>query len=921
MRDGSRGDSLDSLIVGREAEILAVTGLLDSPAPERALVLVGDTGIGKTTIWEMGIAAASEAGSLVLSARPATAEANFTYVGLADLLSEVNPEILERLPEPQRHALAVALLREEPGETPPGPRAVATGLLSALRELVAQQPVLVAIDDIQWLDSASAEAVSFAARRLDQEPVRFFLTRRAGEQAALEQLFTPGTLAQLQLTGLSLGAVRSILSKRLGLHLRPRVLRQIFEASGGNPLFALELGQPLAERGQPDVGDELPVPKAVADLVGDRVARLSSEVRRVLLAVALSPGVRRQQLDKLASSATVEEAIARGVLTVAGNRVRATHPLLATAARGGASDTEQRLLHRELAELVDDPERAAHHLALAADQPDTHLAAIIAAAARRAAARGATADAAELSAHAFRLTPVGTEERVERLFTFAERLTDVGERRRASDLLKSELATLATGAARATAHLLLFDTDFQLFHINTSGGHIEQALSESPLGSAVWVRATCTWARFLLVASLERIAEAEQLATAALAEASVADGHLQRKVLQTLALARVLRGKPIDDLAVRFDSVSSDAYTIRHGIERLAAERHAVRGEVDVARAIFQRLLQVARERDETWSFVWLLFQRCELELRAGNWDAASQALTEISDSPGRELIDEPAYDRCQALLAAGRGQVEEAQCWSARSISQCERRGLRWDWLEALRAQGQAALLARNAARASQSLSEVWNHAIREGIDEPGEFAVAPDLVEALLELGQIDEARAVTDRLRALSVAQEHPWGLASTTRCECLMALSQANDVDAVERLSAAADSYAALGLQFDHARTLLAGGRAARRRRMWGAARDLLDRSVAAFEAIGSTGWAEAARSESARIGGRKRDKHEQLSPTERRVAELAADGLANKEIAAHLAVSVYTVEGHLTHVYRKLGVRSRVQLSSSLNKIE
>ena len=241
----------------------------------------------------------------------------------------------------------------------------------------------------------------------------------------------------------------------------------------------------------------------------------------------------------------------------------------------------------------------------------------------------------------------------------------------------------------------------------------------------------------------------------------------------------------------------------------------------------------------------------------------------------------------------------------------------MRWNWLEAMRARGLAALLAHDPARAVESFAPVWDHTQREGVTEPAEFPVAPDLVEALLELGRHDDARAVCDRLRELAVEQEHPWGLATATRCEGLLALSAAGDEAALPRLAEATAAYDALGLRFDRARTLLAAGRCARRLRKWSAARELLAQAAAAFDQVGSDGWARDARAELARIGGRKPRADGALTATEQRVAALAAEGRSNKGIAEQLCVSVHTVERHLLHAYAKLGVRSRTQLANRL----
>jgi DNA-binding NarL/FixJ family response regulator len=267
-----------------------------------------------------------------------------------------------------------------------------------------------------------------------------------------------------------------------------------------------------------------------------------------------------------------------------------------------------------------------------------------------------------------------------------------------------------------------------------------------------------------------------------------------------------------------------------------------------------------------------------------------------------------------------GRGLPDEAERWAASSLASAEPRGYHWQALEARRALGVAALLAHEPRRAAESLGAVWEHMRREGVDDPGVFPVAPDLVEALVELRRLDEARAVTGRLRGLSEEQEHPWGLAGANRSAALIALvSGAEGEHASVELAGAAAAYGALGLPFDRARTLLALGRAQRRARRWGAARAALEQAAAAFDELGSVGWAQDARSELERVGGRRPREAGKLTPAERRVAELAAEGLANKEIASALFVTVRTVEVHLKHVYTKLGIRSRTQLARRLSE--
>jgi DNA-binding CsgD family transcriptional regulator len=269
-------------------------------------------------------------------------------------------------------------------------------------------------------------------------------------------------------------------------------------------------------------------------------------------------------------------------------------------------------------------------------------------------------------------------------------------------------------------------------------------------------------------------------------------------------------------------------------------------------------------------------------------------------------------------VLAAGRGSVAEAERWALEAIERAEEIGSKWDGLEGLRALALAAVLDHKPAAAVEALREVWQHTEAEGVSEPGVFPVAPELVEVLAEVGELDEARVVTARLRELAQDQAHPWGLISVERCEAVVALAgDTYDTEAAARLVAAADAYEKLGLRFDAARSLLAAGRAARRFKQWGLARSSLEAAAATFEKIGSPAWAEQVRSELTRVGARRPRPAGELTETELRTAQLAAAGLSNKEISGELFVTVHTVEIHLSRAYAKLGVRSRGQLAQHL----
>ena len=391
-------------VVGREPELATLARFLETESPA-AFVLTGEPGAGKTTLWESGTELGRRHGLRVLAARPNDAETGLSFGALADLLEAVDLDDLAAVPAPQRRALETALLRSEADGEPAEPFAVSAGLLSILRALAEQDPLLVAVDDIPWLYRPSAEALGYSARRLDGHAVRFLLARRTGERTDLERALDPAGIERLEVGPVSLGAARRILFERLGLSLPIRVVRQLQETSRGNPLFLLELGRMLVGRELPKIGEDVPVPGRVEDLLGTRIEQLSRPVRKVLLALALDSDLRVPQLARITDTATVDRAVDAGLVLVDVDRARASHPLLASAALTRSKSSERRALHLELAGVATDSRLKAWHLALATERPNGKLAARVGAAATDAATRGAAQEAVVLAEHALRLTP------------------------------------------------------------------------------------------------------------------------------------------------------------------------------------------------------------------------------------------------------------------------------------------------------------------------------------------------------------------------------------------------------------------------------------------------------------------------------------------------------------------------------------
>jgi predicted ATPase len=396
-------------VVGRESEIDSVHDFLEAvPGGPIALLIEGEIGIGKTTLWREGVAEAGERGLQVLMSRPVEAEIALPFAVLGDLLGDVTDAALGRLPDPQREALEVALLRARTKHGGLQRRAVALGVLGAIRVLAEDAPLVLAIDDAQWLDPPSADALAFAARRLRDEPIGFLLARRAEaseeSRVELETALDSDRLTRLVIGPLDIRSLDRLLRAQLGWQFLRPALVELQRVSGGNPFFALELGRALLTR---DVslapGEPLPVPATLNELVRERLAGIPAAAREAALVVS---ALSRPTVELVAAAAgggggaaALEKAAAAAVLEVADGRVRFSHPLLASVVYAQTPPARRRELHARLAEIVDDPDEQALHLALAASGPDAQVAATVEDAARRARARGAPQAA---NAHAVR---------------------------------------------------------------------------------------------------------------------------------------------------------------------------------------------------------------------------------------------------------------------------------------------------------------------------------------------------------------------------------------------------------------------------------------------------------------------------------------------------------------------------------------
>ena len=473
-------------VVGREREIAVVSAFLDPvPRSPRALLVEGQAGIGKSTVWFECVRLAEARGYRVLRARPAESEARLSYAALADVVGPAFDEARARLPQPQELALAATLLRVTSSEAA-DPRTVATAVVGVLTELVRQQPVLVAIDDVQWVDLASRRALEFAVRRLPAQ-LRLLVTRRSEGAAevplGLDRALPPDAFQRVVLGSLSLASLHHIVRERLGTSLMRPMIARIAEASGGNPFFAIEIARAGAGRATgPSEPAPLPVPQSALKLAAERVSALSGTAREaVLVAASLSRPTADGILAALPDDSDGETAIAEaedaGVLVTEDGRIRFTHPLLASAVYASVSAARRRALHRRLAEVVSDAEERARHLSQSLTDADESVAAEIERAARHAVLRGAFDAAAELFGAACRLTPAANRESLARRAlghaSALLRTGDVADARRLADGMEMDGLSPVLQAQRLQ---LLAEVEWDDGSIPLATSYLERAL-------------------------------------------------------------------------------------------------------------------------------------------------------------------------------------------------------------------------------------------------------------------------------------------------------------------------------------------------------------------------------------------------------------------------------------------------------------
>jgi DNA-binding CsgD family transcriptional regulator len=910
--------------VARERELEAVADLLDRARTGSALLeLEGEAGIGKTTVFRAATSQAREAGYRVLSCRPAESEMALAFVSLGDLLEPVLEETRSLLPAPQLSALEAALSHVEPAETF-GPLAVSRATLAVLRALSSQGPVLIAVDDLQWLDPSSAAVLTFAVRRLGAAPVRLLLTRRSGVGA--NTLTSTGDVAVRHeaIGPLSVEQLGRLIATQTDTLLTPARLVELHATSGGNPYFALEILRALRERATPlDSGEPLPVPSDVAALLRRRITRLSTTALEAAQLTATSPQRTATSVARvLGDDHGLREAIAAGILELDGERLSFTHPLLGSVVYADLDPQLRREIHQRLAAAAEDPDERALHLARASSGPDADAATELDAAAARAYRRGAPAAAAEFQDHACRLTPVALDDaRFDRLRRNAEYHLAAGDTARGRSLLEALLEEQPTGRRRAQVSLLLGQVRYMSDDVPAAHQLFSAAASASGEDGALRAEAEQAVAFTAMLAGDIPTALKHAHASLRLAE-EVEDPRILALALCRVALNEFLAGQGLRrewfERALELEAGHLDDAPIEWLPSYAFAWSCLMADDFETARTIYDALSQAADERgDERFSAsVW--FATSELETRAGNWaEAARRAERAVERSRQAGLGTIYVWSRyTQALVAAHLGHVQPARDAAADALRVAGELGAVAPITQTVALLGFLELSLDDPAAAHGHLAPLSELIATVGIAEPGVVRFMANEIEALIALGELDEADHLIGLLEERAHALDRISARAAAARCRALRAAAVGDFAAAREAVEDALRQHARLDEPFELGRTLLAHGTIERRALQRSRARVLLGQALEAFDGLGAALWAEKAAAELARIPGRQATTTG-LSEAERRVAELAAQGLANKEIAARLYVTVRTVEAHLSKVYAKLGIRSRTQLAARL----
>jgi DNA-binding CsgD family transcriptional regulator len=901
-------------ILGREPELQTIEAFLDGDAP-RALLLEGSAGIGKTTLWRAAVELAREPGIAVFTCSPSAAEADIGFAALGDLLADVDDELLESLPAPHRQALETALLRTE-AERPPEGRALALGVVRVLQTIADNRRLVVAIDDVQWLDLSSRQALTFAVRRLEDHPIHWLIARRQAEGHVeppldLERTFPPERFDTCPIGPLSVGALGRMIRQRLDVDLRRPAMLQLQAASGGNPFFALELAATLSHDTSPPG-----LPASLAEAVDGRLHDLEGATFDALLVAAVSPAPTLAEIDEVAGVdawAALGPARTRGIIENEGDVVAFTHPLYSAAVLARADPRKRADVHRRLANRARGPELRAHHLAAGTEEPDESVAAEIELGARDAYLRGAPEIGARLAARARELTRDANVARTLGLLE-AECLYAAGDVERGRALLTQLSASTAPGPARAEILYRL---------ARTPRNFVESVeLCEQALVDAVANPELASEIAITLSTSLFLTGDTDRAAVQIREAIAIADAANHTVVAwrarSVLAMMDGVRGNGWDIETMRRAAEVDLEYAGRPRPDSAGLWLVQALHFNDLVEEAHERTVQLraqALSAGEAMAAAQLVAHLATIDIRgrfANAREYALQAIEECEQIGWDQTLGEAL--ELLALAEAWLGNEDEARAAAERGV------GITRTGAEQL---GEARYLS--ALLVLEAGLEHWQEAAalaEEGFAASGTMLTSADTnpffglgVEAHAAVGNLGRAEELTEKLELEAAARPTPYLRTIALRCRGVVDAATGNLEEAAASLRAAADAAAELDAPHERGRTLLLLGRVQRRAGQKAEARATLQTAAELLDGVGAKLFANQARAELGRIAGRRAGRSDELTEAERRIAALVAEGRSNKEVAATLFVTVKTVEVTLTRVYRKLGVKNRAELAA------
>jgi DNA-binding CsgD family transcriptional regulator/tetratricopeptide (TPR) repeat protein len=799
-------------------------------------------------------------------------------------------------------------------------RAVAAAFLSVVERLTDHGPVLLAIDDLQWLDQSTVHVIAFVARRLSG-PVGVLATVRTEPDSdggtSWLQLPRPDAIHRIAVRPLSSRALYTVVSDELGRPIPRAAMARIHQVSAGNPFYGIEMARAFVEN-----VDEI-LPGTLAELVRARIGNLDPAVHDVLLAAACLATPTVELVGEAAATENdrlielLEAAERHGIVSIEGNRIRFAHPLLAGGVYTDAPPTQRRTMHRRIAGIVDELELRARHLALASTTGDPETLQALDDAAASAHARGAPAAAAELLELAIALGGDTPERRIR----LAGHCFDGGEPGRARGLLERAIAGMQAGPLRAEAlHSLAIVRFNDDGYLETSQS-LQQALADDEPDQALRIRMLTTLAHALFNTGDPDAAWrcAEEAVT--LAERLGAPGLLSL-ALGVRAMLFFLRGDGVDEPSLLRALELEDHDSFTPTVLKPSVEHALILGWTGELDASYQRMQAIQRrciEKGEEGELIFIDFQVVLNRIWRGDFAEAAR-VTETTTELARQLGgDFPVMSGLvlKAWLAVYCGQEEDARTVVADAIDASKRSGTRWHEEWSLTALGFLETSLGNYDAALNALEPLLSrYAPSRNPTEIFAASFLPDAVEALTGLGRADEAEPLVEALEHNGRRLNRAWMLAVGARCRAMVLAARGDAEGAVQSARHALTEHDRLPMPFERARTQLLLGQLVRRQRSEATA--ILRNTLAVFEELGSSFWADRARAELAGTGPRARP--DTLTPAEQRVAELAVAGMTNRDVAATLFISPKTVEATLARVYRKLGIRSRAELVHHMNTI-